>query len=152
MKITWAFLQKSDNQVQRSTKDKSTRPYVGIVLNVENRLYFAPLSSTKKLPNDLAPEKRKREINRLKNIEKNRMRVKILDDNNKHLSNLIIGKMIPVPESQVKKFLINDYLGSSNKVDHYYGMLLKKEFLAINKLENTIYNAAQSFYKQSTIH
>ena len=121
-------------------------------MNVENRLYFAPLSLTKKLPNDLAPEKRKREINRLKNIEKNRMRVKILDDNNKHLSNLIIGKMIPVPESQVKKFLINDYLGTTNKVDHYYGKLLKKEFLAINKLENTIYNAAQSFYKQSTIH
>ena len=142
-------LQKSDNQVQRSTKDKSTRPYLGIILNIENRLYFAPLSSAKKLPNNLEPEKLKREIKRQKNIEKNRMSIKILDDNNNHLCNVIIGKMIPVPESQVKKVLISDYLESSNKVDYDYGMLLKKEFWAINKLENTIYDTAQSFYKQS---
>ena len=142
-------LQKSDNQVQRSTKDKSTRPYVGIVLNVENRLYFAPLSSAKKLPNDLDPEERKRELKRQKNIEQNRMSIKILDDNNKHLSNVIIGKMIPVPESQIKEIVINNFLGSSNKVDHDYGMLLKKEFLAINKLKNDIEKTAQSFYKES---
>ena len=142
-------LQKSDNQVQRSTKDKSTRPYVGIVLNVKNRLYFAPLSSAKKLSNDLDPEERKRELKRQKNIEQNRMSIKILDDNNKHLSNVIIGKMIPVPESQIKEIVINDFLGSSNKVDHDYGMLLKKEFLAINKLKNDIEKTAQSFYKES---
>lgn len=63
-------LQKSDNQVQCSIEDKSTRPYIGIVLNVENRLYFAPLSSAKRLPDDLDPEERKREIKRRKNIEK----------------------------------------------------------------------------------
>ena len=142
-------LQKSDNQVQRSTEDKSTRPYIGIVLNVENRLYFAPLSSAKRLPDDLDPEERKREIKRQKNIEKNRMSIKLLADNNNHLCNVIIGKMIPVPESQIKEVLINDYLGSSNKVEHDYGMLLKKEFLAINKLQTDIEKTAQSFYKQS---
>ena len=144
-----SHLQKIDSQVQRSTEDKSTRPYLGIVLNVENRLYFVPLSSAKKLPTDLDPQKRKREIKRQKNIEKNRMSIKVLDSNNNHLCNVIIGKMIPVPESQVKEIFINDYLSSSNKVDHDYGMLLKKEFLAINKLENTIDKTAQSFYKQS---
>ena len=65
-----SLLQKSDNQVQRSTEDKGTSPYVGIVLNVEIRLYFAPLSSAKKLLNNLAPKKHKKEIKRPKLTKK----------------------------------------------------------------------------------
>ena len=33
-------LQKSDNQVQRSTEDKSTRPYIGIVFKCRKQIIF----------------------------------------------------------------------------------------------------------------
>ena len=98
-------LQKIDSEVRTSTDDKNNRPFLGVVLNVENRLFFVPLSSPPKIPTDLPPELLKKKIKEVKRIEKNRLTVRVLSEaeNNRHLCNVIVGKMIPVPESQIKK-------------------------------------------------
>lgn len=46
-------LQIIDPDVRISTGDKRTRPYVGIVLTIHDRLFFAPLSSPAKFPSTL---------------------------------------------------------------------------------------------------
>ena len=61
------------------------------------------------------------------------MRVLSEAENNRHLCNVIVGKMIPVPESQIKKISIEELMDSSNPTESKYGRLLYKEYLAINK-------------------
>ena len=46
-------LQIIDSDVRISTGEKSTRPYVGVVFTIQDRLFFAPLSSPAKFPNTL---------------------------------------------------------------------------------------------------
>ena len=144
-------LQKMDSEVRTSTDDKNNRPFLGVVLNVENRLFFAPLSSPKKLPTNLPPELLKKKTKEAKRVEKNRLTVRILSEteNNRHLCNVIVGKMIPVPESQIKKVSIEELLASSDPSESKYGRLLYKEYLAINKVEDKIESTARSFYEES---
>lgn len=144
-------LQKIDSEVRTSTDDKNNRPFLGVVLNVENRLFFVPLSSPPKIPTDLPPELLKKKIKEVKRIEKNRLTVRVLSEaeNNRHLCNIIVGKMIPVPESQIKKISIEELMDSSNPTESKYGRLLYKEYLAINKIEDKIEQTAQAFYEES---
>ena len=55
------------------------------------------------------------------------MRVLSEAENNRHLCNVIVGKMIPVPESQIKKISIEELMDSSNRTESKYGRLLYKE-------------------------
>ena len=48
-------LQKIDSEVRTSTDDKNNRPFLGVVLNVENRLFLYIIFSPK-IPTDLPPE------------------------------------------------------------------------------------------------
>ncbi len=142
-------LQIIDPDVRISTGDKRTRPYVGIVLTIHDRLFFAPLSSPAKFPSTLDSDELKVAKAKKANIEKRRISIKIISNQQVHLCNVIIGKIIPVPKSQISEISINDLLASTISSEKKYGDLLQKEYYAINAMKDTIYDKALRFYTKS---
>ncbi len=142
-------LQIIDPDVRISTGDKRTRPYVGIVLTIKDRLFFAPLSSPAKFPSTLDANELQIAKAKKSNIEKRRISIKVFSNKHVHLCNVIIGKIIPVPSSQITEISINNLLASSDSSVKKYGDLLQKEYYAINAIKDTIYDKALHFYKKS---
>ena len=142
-------LQIIDPDVRISTGDKRTRPYVGIVLTIQDRLFFAPLSSPAKFPNTLNSNELQIAKAKKSNIEKRRISIKVISNKQVHLCNVIIGKIIPVPSSQISEISINDLLSSTISSERKYGDLLQKEYYAINAMKDTIYDKALRFYTKS---
>lgn len=142
-------LQIIDPDVRISTGDKRTRPYVGIVLTIDDRLFFAPLSSPAKFPSTLDFNALQIAKAKKSNIEKRRISIKVISNKQVHLCNVIIGKIIPVPSSQISEISINDLLSSTISSEKKYGDLLQKEYYAINAMKDTIYDKALRFYTKS---
>ena len=142
-------LQIIDPDVRISTGDKRTRPYIGIVLTIQDRLFFAPLSSPAKFPSTLNSNELQTAKAKKSNIEKRRISVKVISNKHVHLCNVIIGKIIPVPRSEITEISINDLLASSVSSVKKYGDLLQKEYYAINAIKDIIYNKALRFYTKS---
>lgn len=142
-------LQIIDSDVRISTGEKRTRPYVGVVLTIQDRLFFAPLSSPAKFPNTLNSNDLKIAKAKKSNIEKRRLSIKVINNKHVHLCNIIIGKIIPVPSSQISEISINDLLSSTISSERKYGDLLQKEYYAINAMKDTIYDKALRFYTKS---
>ena len=142
-------LQSIDPDVRISTGDKRTRPYVGIVLTIHDRLFFAPLSSPAKFPSTLDSNALQIAKAKKSNIEKRRISIKVISNKQVHLCNVIIGKIIPVPSSQISEISINDLLSSTISSERKYGDLLQKEYYAINAMKDTIYDKALRFYTKS---
>ena len=145
-------LQIIDPDVRISTGDKRTRPYIGIVLTIQDRLFFAPLSSPAKFPNTLNSNELQTAKAKKSNIEKRRISVKVISNKHVHLCNIIIGKIIPVPRSEITEISINDLLASSVSSVKKYGDLLQKEYYAINAMKDIIYSKALRFYTKSLIN
>lgn len=142
-------LQIIDSDVRISTGEKSTRPYVGVVFTIQDRLFFAPLSSPAKFPNALNSNDLKIAKAKKSNIEKRRLSIKVINNKHVHLCNVIIGKIIPVPSSQISEISINNLLSSTVSSERKYGDLLQKEYYAINAMKDTIYDKALRFYTKS---
>ncbi|WP_127068855.1 MULTISPECIES: type III toxin-antitoxin system ToxN/AbiQ family toxin [unclassified Veillonella] len=142
-------LQIIDSDVRISTGGKQTRSYVGIVLTIHDRLFFAPLSSPAKFPSTLNPNDLKAAKAKKANIEKRRISIKVISNKQVHLCNVIIGKIIPVPSSQISEISINNLLSSTISSERKYGDLLQKEYYAINAMKDTIYDKALRFYTKS---
>ena len=142
-------LQIIDPDVRISTGDKRTRPYIGIVLTIQDRLFFAPLSSPAKFSSTLDSNELQTAKAKKSNIEKRRISVKVISNKHVHLCNIIIGKIIPVPRSVITEISINDLLASSVSSVKKYGDLLQKEYYAINAIKDIIYNKALRFYTKS---
>lgn len=142
-------LQIIDPDVRISTGDKRTRPYVGIVLTIHDRLFFVPLSSPAKFPSTLDSNALQIAKAKKSNIEKRRISIKVISNKQVHLCNVIIGKIIPVPSSQISEISINDLLSSTISSEKKYGDLLQKEYYAINAMKDTIYDKALRFYTKS---
>lgn len=142
-------LQIIDPDVRISTGDKRTRPYIGIVLTIQDRLFFAPLSSPAKFPSTLNSNELQTAKAKKSNIEKRRISVKVISNKHVHLCNVIIGKIIPIPRSEITEISINDLLASSVSSVKKYGDLLQKEYYAINAIKDIIYNKALRFYTKS---
>ena len=142
-------LQIIDSDVRISTGEKSTRPYVGVVFTIQDRLFFAPLSSPAKFPNTLNSNDLKIAKAKKSNIEKRRLSIKVINNKHVHLCNVIIGKIIPVPSSQISEISINNLLSSTVSSERKYGDLLQKEYYAINDMKDTIYDKALRFYTKS---
>ena len=142
-------LQIIDPDVRISTGDKRTRPYIGIVLTIQDRLFFAPLSSPAKFPSTLNSNELQTAKAKKSNIEKRRISVKVISNKHVHLCNVIIGKIIPVPRSEITEISINDLLASSVSSVKKYGDLLQKEYYVINAIKDIIYNKALRFYTKS---
>ena len=145
-------LQIIDPDVRVSTGDKRTRPYVGIVLTIHDRLFFAPLSSPAKFPSTLDSNALQIAKAKKSNIEKRRISIKVISNKQVHLCNVIIGKIIPVPKSQITEISINDLLASAISSEKKYGDLLQKEYYAINAMKDTIYDKALRFYTKSVFN
>lgn len=143
-------LQSIDSDVRISTGEKRTRPYIGVVLTIQDRLFFAPLSSPAKFPNILNSNDLKIAKAKKSNIEKRRLSIKVINNKHVHLCNVIIGKIIPVPSSQISEISINDLLSSTISSERKYGDLLQKEYYAINAMKDTIYDKALRIYTKST--
>ena len=145
-------LQIIDPDVRVSTGDKRTRPYVGIVLTIHDRLFFAPLSSPAKFPSTLDSNALQIAKAKKSNIEKRRISIKVISNKQVHLCNVIIGKIIPVPKSQITEISINDLLASAISSEKKYGDLLQKEYYSINAMKDTIYDKALRFYTKSVFN
>ncbi len=145
-------LQIIDPDVRVSTGDKRTRPYVSIVLTIHDRLFFAPLSSPAKFPSTLDSNALQIAKAKKSNIEKRRISIKVISNKQVHLCNVIIGKIIPVPKSQITEISINDLLASAISSEKKYGDLLQKEYYAINAMKDTIYDKALRFYTKSVFN
>lgn len=114
------FLKKVDTRVQNN-KNRS-RPYVGVVLVVDNYQYFVPMESPK--PNHI-------KIKAGKHIMK-------IDDG--RLGLLGFNNMIPVPTSEISIISI-DSLSDKNYAD-----LLKRQIGFLNEKKKAVYDHANGTY------
>ena len=115
-------------------------------------MFFAPLSSPAKFPSTLNSNELQTAKAKKSNIEKRRISVKVISNKHVHLCNVIIGKIIPVPRSEITEISINDLLASSVSSVKKYGDLLQKEYYAINAMKDIIYSKALRFYTKSLIN
>ncbi len=115
------YLSKFQEHLFLSDGDKSNRKYIGIILEINNYKYFAPLSSFK--------EKHKK-------MKESVDFVKIRD-----YAVININNMMPVPNKVYKLVDINGV------IDRNYRYLLQAENREINKQKNRIYKNAYIVYK-----
>ncbi|MBU5228151.1 type III toxin-antitoxin system ToxN/AbiQ family toxin [Clostridium senegalense] len=123
------YLNKFDAKVMYNKDNLHTRPYVGIVLDINNLNYFAPLTSPKP-----KHEKMKNNLGFMK------IRLK---DNEYGAVN--INNMIPIKEDQLIKFNIND------EKDNKYKKLLKNQFKFLYRNADNIHHSALKLYEKVVI-
>lgn len=109
-----------------------SRPYLGIVLRIEEYEYFVPLYSYKE------------HYNRYKN---NPSFFFVYDRKNKPLAIIKFSSMIPVPPN-IKVTSLLDY----NKQDEKYKNLISSEYRYVNSKKNEIYKRANKMYTAVTKH
>ncbi len=117
------FLRKYDNRVPIVNGKKEGRPFVGILICVNNKNYFAPLTSPKK-KHLLMRETQ--DFIKIKNGE---------------LGAINLNNMIPIPTSELKIIDIN------NVQDNQYKKLLIKQISWCNSSRNKITRRAYSLYR-----
>lgn len=117
------YLSKFDNHVSWNKEQK--RPYIGIVLEVEKYLYFAPLYSYK-----ISYDKYK----------DNPSFLRVEDRKGKRVSIIRFSEMIPVPKTEIQ---LLDFNSRGNK----YKDLLQAEINFINNNKNIVYSKAKKLYK-----
>lgn len=121
------YLSQFDNRISKSYDEKSKRPFIGIVLNVEGILYFAPFTSPKKKHLTM-----KNTIDFLK-----------IDDG--RLGAINFNNMIPIPIDECIKIDVE------NEKNETYKTLLYKQINWCNKKENItiILNKAKKIYEKN---
>ncbi len=109
---------------------KNQKPYLGIVLSVNNKNYFAPLSSDKNL--------------KYKNIKDTNPTVfKLITKNDNYLGVVKLNNMIPVNKSELYEITKDDLL----KKDSKYQNLLNTQRIVINHNVAGIQQKADLLYK-----
>ncbi|WP_023604412.1 type III toxin-antitoxin system ToxN/AbiQ family toxin [Aliivibrio logei] len=109
------YLQKVDNKVR---ENKTTRPYIGVVLEINNNQFLAPLTSYKE-KHDRIPEQSPLIF-----------KMYDLDDTKVSLGMVQLNNMIPICESEVS------LLDLSSQSDDYQVLVNKQQkFLRKNKSE-----------------
>lgn len=119
------YLSSQDDKVQHNKNAK--RPYVGIVLRVDNYQYFVPLESPK--PNHV-------------NVKSGKHLLKIDGGN---LGIMGFNNMIPVHNSALISFDIN------SEEDEAYIELLKRQVRWINKNKEKVLGHAQKTYNEVVV-
>ena len=118
------FIYNNDKKVSKSFHIKNKRPFVGIILRINNINYFAPLSSPK---------------NKHKNMKNNIDFIKI----NKGRDGVInLNNMIPILMNQCYEIDIKEEI----KNDKKYGIILKYQLVWCNKNSEQIINSAKRLY------
>ena len=119
---------------------KHTRKYLGVALSVNSKNYFIPFSSPK--------NKDYIYINGEKTIRNDSpiiIRITSLNkiDNNLELKGTLnLSCMIPVPNSELEPYNINE------EKDNYYKIIVQKEYEYIRKNSDKIVDAAKLLYSQ----
>ena len=121
-----AYLGSYESKVSK----KTDRPFIGVILKVENREYFAPLSSPK--------EKHK----------KMRETMDIIKIKNGKLGVINLNNMIPVLNDYKSMVKVNlSMLKKSDNInDKKYYLLLDKQLKFCNEIHQEIFEKAQILY------
>jgi protein AbiQ len=136
-----AYLRQKNPNVY-SNKEESrthTRKYVGVVVKINGFNYYIPMSSPKKSDYQLAGSENviKKSI-----IPIIRIVVKNADGRKKLIGTLRISHMLPVPESELELYDIE------NEQDLQYKDVVQSEQIFIRKNQSKIINNANVLYKQ----
>ena len=120
------YLRKYDNRVSYNAGIKELRPFIGVLFTVEDKEYFAPLSSPK--------EKHRN----LKNT------LDLIKIDNGDLGVINFNNMIPVTNNN---YILFDLYGESNsESERKRKELLKSQLLWLNKNNKIIRNKAIKLY------
>ncbi|QIW15270.1 hypothetical protein A4G20_02410 [Pasteurellaceae bacterium RH1A] len=125
------YLKSFDSHVQHNyDSERNQKPYVGIVLSVNGKHYFAPLTSPK--------EKHLK----IKNSDPTTFKIK---DNTKFYGSVLLNNMIPVKTCHLIAFDISEIkdLNYKNLLNREYQIISKNETL-IRAKANTLYNSVIS--------
>lgn len=126
------YINKLRNVDERVLLNKSTRPYLGVVLSINDLNYFVPLSS---------PKENKKTNNQLS--------IKLFEVNNinNRLGYLLFLNMIPVPDQYLSKIDMQ-YI---KEQDLEYYKLLTNQLIFIRQENQRIVNKAQKVYNNAMI-
>lgn len=119
------YIYNQDKKVLKAYDIKNKRPFIGIILEINNISYFAPLSSPKK------------------KHEKMKNNIDFLKINNGRDGVINLNNMIPIPLGCYKKINIKEEIVRDKK----YGLILKYQIIWCNKNIETIMKNAEKLYK-----
>ena len=120
------FLRKYDNKVMYNAKDKSLRPFIGVLFKINNCKYFAPLSSPKKKHQSM----------------KNKIDFYKIDNGN--LGAINFNNMIPVNEKQITYIDLDKNCNNSN--EEKYQKMLKEQWYWLNRNSVILRKRAKMLY------
>lgn len=118
-----------------------TRKYIGTVIQLEDYNYYVPMSSPKESDYQIAGE---RKVIKKSIIPIIRIVVKNVKGEKELKGTLRISHMIPVPQSELQLYDIE------NESDSAYKDLVQNEIIFIRKNQKRILSNAQLLYKQKT--
>ncbi|MFZ7129250.1 type III toxin-antitoxin system ToxN/AbiQ family toxin [Avibacterium avium] len=121
------YLKSFDNNVQHNyDNNKNKKPYVGVVLDMNGKYYFAPLTS----PKD--------KHLKLRDSDPTTFKIK---HNSKFIGSVLLNNMIPVKKEFISRININLVQ------DKVYQTLLRKDYQVISNNRDKIENKAKVLYK-----
>ena len=126
------YLRKFDNKVMlnKDNQNSNKRPYIGIVLEINNNKYFAPLTSPK--------DKHKKQMKKHS--------IDMILINNGTYGAINLNNMIPVPESHLEKIDINILPTDSKEEKEYKNLLIDQQSWCDSNSEKII-RKANNLYK-----
>ena len=113
-----------------------TRKYIGVVLTINNFKYFAPFSSPKNSDFNIDGTVRKSTISILRMTKDNQKRI----DGKELLGTITINNMIPVPDTEIVKYDVD------NETDIDYKNLVLDEMRWVEKNDNEIIEKSRNLY------
>ncbi len=120
------YLRRYDKKVSYNSGSKELRPFIGVLLYVENFKYFAPLSSPK-----------------IKHL-KMKNNVDFLKIDNGKLGAINFNNMLPVLEQNIKLLDLNKVC--ENKEESKYQKMLKTQLYWLNRHNKSLFKHAKNLY------
>lgn len=120
------YLRQFDKKVPYNYKEKELRPFVGVLFEINDCMYFAPLSSPK--PKHL----------------KLRAKLDFLKLDNGRLGAVNFNNMLPVTEKNIVKIELNKEC--LTKSEEKYTKLLKEQIYWLNRHSEKLYGRSQKLY------
>lgn len=121
------YLRKFDSRVPYNFNGKEARPFVGVLFEINNCKYFAPLSSPK--PKHL----------KIKN------KIDFLRLDNGKFGAINFNNMLPVKDANI--VILNLDKKYHTKEESNYQKLLKEQIYWLNRNDEKLYNRSNKIYK-----
>lgn len=132
------FLRSFDDKVTIIKEAGKSRPFVGIIYTINDFKYFAPFSSPEKDEDGNITQEYKNYFKKNNNPTYER-----IEDLKYGI--IRINNMIPIPESEIINFEIDDIQ------DENYKQILQDQFIYCNNNKTRILHKANKLYNQVTI-